>query len=100
MLGIVKIGMSELNQSEAGAGSGNVVATVAPATTSSTAVVVVQAPLSARFPVPAALAVTSNGLVVSSPLYSSTRTSGACAAWLNVTVIWLGVPPSPTIFLA
>lgn len=46
---------------------------------------------------PAAPAVTSNGLDVSRPLYSSTRTSTYVAAWLKVTVTVL-LPAA--IFLA
>ena len=59
--------------------------------------VVVAAPLLALVLVPAAPAVTSSGLLVSSPLYSSTRTSTNAAAWLNVTVTVL-LPPA--MFLA
>ena len=53
---------------------------------SSLAEVVVAEPLFAVVPLPAAPAVTSSGLVVSSPLYSSIRTSANAAAWLKVTV--------------
>src|SRR4029077_12015079 len=74
--------------------------TVAPATISSVGVVVVQAPLSARLEVPEAPAVVSSGLAISRPWYSSTRTSGAGAAPLNVTVTSFGLLVSPAIFLA
>jgi len=53
---------------------------------SSLAEVVVAEPLFPVNPDPEAPAVTSSGFVVSAPLYSSTRTSGYDAAWLNVTV--------------
>jgi hypothetical protein len=59
--------------------------------------VVVAAPLLAVLPLPAAAAVTSSGLLVLAPLYSSARTSTKFAAWLNVTVTVL-LPPA--MFLA
>jgi len=39
-----------------------------------------------ELPLPAAPAVTSSGLTVSNPLYSSARMSTNAAAWLNFTV--------------
>ena len=63
------------------------VATVMPAPKiNSLAEVVVAAPLLALVPLPAAPAVLSSGFTVSSPLYSSTRTSTNAAALLNATV--------------
>ncbi len=59
--------------------------------------VVVAGPLFPFSEFPAAAAVTSNGAVESSPLYSSTRTSGYAAFWLNVTETVL-LPPA--IFVA
>ena len=61
--------------------------TVVPDTTTSTAEVVLQAPVSASNPALelAAPAAASTGLVTSSPLYSRICTSGAGAGWLNVT---------------
>jgi len=66
-------------------------------TISSFADLVVAAPLLPVVPLPAAPAVTSSGLTVSNPLYSSMRTSTAAAALLKVTVTVL-LPP--TMFLA
>ena len=57
---------------------------------SSLALVVVAEPLFAAVPLPLAPAVTSN---VVTPRYSSMRTSGYAAAWLNVTVTVL-LPPT------
>jgi len=63
----------------------------------SLAEVVVAAPLFGVTLLPAAEAVASSGLSVSSPLYSRTRTSTMRAAWLNATVTVL-LPPA--MFLA
>ena len=75
--------------------------TVAPATITSTGAAVVQTPVSARSPVPKPPAAVSTGLLMSRPRYSSICTSGDGAAWLKVTVTWLGVAPlSPAMFFA
>jgi hypothetical protein len=66
-----------------------VVATVAAPKSNSFAVVVAAVPLFAVPLFPLAPAVTSTALT---PWYSSIRTSGYCATWLNVTVTVL-LPP-------
>jgi len=55
-------------------------------TINSLAAVVVPGPLFAVVPLPVAAALTSSGLVVSSPLYSSAFTFGKAALLLNFTV--------------
>src|SRR5579862_6725588 len=71
--------VSEVNANPA-PGPVTVFATVAPATTNSTGVAVAQTPVSARAEEPMAPTLMSTGFAISRPLYSSTRTSGACAA--------------------
>jgi len=79
-------------------GAVNVVPVVVPEPKiNSFAEAVVAEPLLALVPLPAPAAVTSSGLVGSSPLYSRMRTSGYAAAWLNLTVTVL-LPPA--MFLA